>query len=84
MWVEPHGNWGDGNLHLVELSTNYEGLDNIVAFWDPEDKPAPLQPFRFGYTLYWTMGETDFKLPKTRWCPRASGWIRSCRTAGSS
>jgi glucans biosynthesis protein len=21
VWVEPHGNWGDGDLHLVELST---------------------------------------------------------------
>jgi glucans biosynthesis protein len=42
VWVEPDGNWGDGDLHLVELSTSYEGLDNIVAFWDPKNKPAPL------------------------------------------
>jgi glucans biosynthesis protein len=57
VWVEPHDNWGDGDLHLVELSTGYEGLDNIVAFWDPKNKPAPLQPFHFGYTLYWESGE---------------------------
>jgi len=43
VWVEPDGSWGDGDLHLVELSTGYEGLDNIVAFWDPKNKPAPLQ-----------------------------------------
>lgn len=55
VWVEPHGNWGDGNLHLLELSTVYEGLDNIVAFWDPKNKPMPLKPFHFGYTLYWSM-----------------------------
>ncbi len=61
VWVEPHGNWGDGDLHLVQLSANYEGFDNIVAFWDPKDKPAPLKPFRFGYTLSW-MRETDMKL----------------------
>jgi glucans biosynthesis protein len=61
VWVEPHGNWGDGDLHLVQLSANYEGFDNIVAFWDPKDKPAPLKPFRFGYTLCWTR-ETDMKL----------------------
>ena len=53
VWVEPQGNWGDGDLHLVELSENYEGFDNIVAFWDPKNKPAPLQPCRFGYTLRW-------------------------------
>ena len=55
------GNWGEGQVHLVELSTQYEGLDNIVAFWDPANKPPPLQPLRFGYTLYWTR-ETDMKL----------------------
>lgn len=52
---------GEGDVHLVELSTHYEGLDNIVAFWEPKEKPQPLQPFRFGYTLHWTR-ETDMKL----------------------
>jgi glucans biosynthesis protein len=58
VWVAPKDNWGEGQVHLVELSTQYEGLDNVVAFWNPAGKPAPLQPFRFGYTLYWTR-ETD-------------------------
>jgi glucans biosynthesis protein len=53
VWVEPRGKWGNGYVHLLELSTSYEGLDNIVAFWEPETKPRPLEPFRFGYTLYW-------------------------------
>jgi glucans biosynthesis protein len=66
VWVEPDGNWGDGSLHLVELSTSYEGLDNIVAFWDPKNKPAPLQPFRFGYTLYWEGGPADVRRSENR------------------
>jgi len=66
MWVEPHGNWGDGDLHLVELSAGYEGLDNIVAFWDPKDKPAPLQPYRFSYTLCWQSSGPDLKLSENR------------------
>ena len=66
VWVEPDGNWGDGDLHLLELSTTYEGLDNIVAFWDPKTKPAPLQPFRFGYTLHWEGGEADLKRSENR------------------
>jgi glucans biosynthesis protein len=66
VWVEPDGNWGDGDLHLVELSTGYEGLDNIVAFWDPKNKPAPLQPFRFGYTLHWEGGDADLKRSENR------------------
>ena len=60
VWVEPRGNWGDGDLHLVELNTIYEGLDNIVAFWDPKNKPAPLQAYRFAYSLYWTR-EADMR-----------------------
>jgi glucans biosynthesis protein len=66
VWVEPDGNWGEGDLHLVELSTVYEGLDNIVAFWDPKNKPAPLQPFRYGYTLYWEGGEADWRRSENR------------------
>jgi glucans biosynthesis protein len=65
VWIEPHGDWGDGDLHLVELNTTYEGLDNIVAFWDPKQKPAPLQPFHFGYTMEWTR-ETDIKISENK------------------
>jgi periplasmic glucans biosynthesis protein len=65
VWVVPHKNWGDGDLHLVELSTGFEGLDNIVAFWDPKTKPAPLQAYRFGYTLYWTL-ESDLKISENK------------------
>jgi glucans biosynthesis protein len=61
VWVEPRGNWGEGDIHLVELSTGYEGLDNIVAFWSPKVLPKPLTPYRFAYTLSWTR-ETDIKL----------------------
>ena len=61
VWIEPRGSWGEGDIHLVELSTGYEGLDNIVAFFDPKEKPKPMQPFRYGYTMFWTR-ETDRKL----------------------
>ncbi|HEY3855839.1 MAG TPA: glucan biosynthesis protein G [Verrucomicrobiae bacterium] len=61
VWVTPHGDWGEGRVHLVELSTQYEGLDNIVAYWDPAGKPPPLQPLHFGYSMYWTK-ETDMNL----------------------
>jgi glucans biosynthesis protein len=66
VWVEPHGDWGDGDLHLLELSANWEGLDNEVVFWDPKNKPAPMQPYKFDYTLYWQAGEADVKLSENR------------------
>lgn len=64
-WIKPKGDWGEGEVHLVELPTHYEGLDNIVAFWNPKEKPAPMQPFRFGYQQLWTK-ETEFQLSDNR------------------
>jgi glucans biosynthesis protein len=61
VWVQPQEPWGDGEMHLVELPTQFEGLDNIVAFWDPKQKPKPLQPYSFSYTLLWGMHETDME-----------------------
>ncbi|HLP76606.1 MAG TPA: glucan biosynthesis protein, partial [Candidatus Paceibacterota bacterium] len=62
VWVETHGHWGEGEINLVELSTHYEGLDNIVAFWDPKEKPRPMEAYNFAYTLYWTRDEAEMKL----------------------
>lgn len=66
-WIQPRGtNWSNGSVHLVELNGPWEGNDNIGAFWSPNKVPQPLEPFRFGYTLYWTR-ETDMKFsPENR------------------
>jgi glucans biosynthesis protein len=78
VWVEPHGNWGDGDLHLVSLSSSFEGLDNIVAFWDPKNKPAPLRPYHFGYTLLWQSGAADIKISENRAISTRIGLDLSC------
>jgi glucans biosynthesis protein len=33
LWIEPVGDWGDGEVRLVELPSPAETNDNIVAFW---------------------------------------------------
>jgi glucans biosynthesis protein len=66
IWVEPRGDWLDGDLHLVELSTGYEGLDNIAVFWDPKNKPTPLQRYPFAYRLYFQGAAADVKLSENR------------------
>jgi glucans biosynthesis protein len=56
LWVEPKasgGGWGKGSVQLVEIPTVDETFDNIVAFWNPADKPKPGQELLFGYRLYW-------------------------------
>lgn len=33
LWVEPREDWGDGEVRLVEIPSQAETNDNIVAFW---------------------------------------------------
>lgn len=33
LWVEPEGDWGDGEVRLIEIPSKAETNDNIVAFW---------------------------------------------------
>jgi periplasmic glucans biosynthesis protein len=37
VWVEPLDGWGEGAVHLVEIPTDDETMDNIVAYWCPKD-----------------------------------------------
>ena len=40
-------------MQLVELPAPDETFDNIVAFWNPADKPQPGQELFFRYRLHW-------------------------------
>ena len=53
LWVEPKGDWGAGAVDLVEIPTDNETNDNIVAFWNPAARPQPGQELLIGYRLYW-------------------------------
>lgn len=53
LWVEPRSRWGKGAIDLVELPTADETFDNIVAFWNPADKPVPGHELLYSYRLYW-------------------------------
>ena len=41
------------SVHLVEIPTDNETNDNIVAFWNPAAKPQPGQELLIGYRMYW-------------------------------
>ena len=46
LWVEPKGDWGEGEVRLVEIPTPSEYHDNVVAFWVsrwPVEKGKPLE-----------------------------------------
>jgi glucans biosynthesis protein len=52
-WVEPSAPWGKGRIEVIEIPTNDELNDNIVAFWVPEEKAKPGTPLSLGYTVTW-------------------------------
>jgi glucans biosynthesis protein len=56
-WVEPIGDWGTGRVELVLLPTDEEIHDNVVAYWMPDQLPAPGQPLDLRYRLSWQMSK---------------------------
>ena len=53
VWVEPRGDWGEGAVQLVELPTDDEIHDNIVAFWRPAEPVTAGWEGAFDYRLHW-------------------------------
>ena len=50
-FIEPRDSWGEGHVDLVELPTEHETNDNIVASFAPKESPEPNKPFSYGYRL---------------------------------
>jgi len=53
VWIEPRGDWGDGQVHLVEIPTHTDANDNIVAAWVAAQQPTPEKPIEVSYRMYW-------------------------------
>lgn len=66
-WIETQGQWGKGQVVLVQLPTADETNDNIVAFWKPEAPVTPGNPLQLSYSA--RFGDRDIAretLGKTR------------------
>ena len=53
IWVEPRGDWGEGAVQLIEIPTDDETHDNIVAYWQPKSSVSAGDSFKLDYKLYW-------------------------------
>ncbi|MGB5446255.1 MAG: glucan biosynthesis protein G [Psychromonas sp.] len=53
LWVEPVGNWDRGAVVLVEIPTESEIHDNIVAYWSPKETIPAGSEYQFSYRLLW-------------------------------
>ena len=73
-WVEPIGSWGVGAVDLVEIPTETEYNDNVVAFWRGRTPLRPDSEQRFTYRLNWG-AEIPGRAPLAR--------VSQMRTGGS-
>lgn len=60
VWIEPDGGWGAGSVRLVELPTDDEIHDNVVAFWTPEEPHRAGAEASYRYRMFWTAQEPHF------------------------
>jgi len=52
-WVEPIGDWGEGEVRLVEIPTTNEINDNIVTFWRPRNPTRAKGEYGYTYRIHW-------------------------------
>ena len=56
VWVEPVGDWGEGAVQLLEIPTDDETEDNIVAYWTPKAPCRAGDRISLRYRLHWRNG----------------------------
>ncbi|UZF90808.1 glucan biosynthesis protein [Bosea sp. NBC_00550] len=57
LWVETQGEWGKGSVQLIEIPTDDEIHDNIVAMWVPEAPARAGSAYNYRYKLHWMADE---------------------------
>ncbi|MFH5804519.1 glucan biosynthesis protein [Alienimonas sp. DA493] len=64
--------WAGGTVELLEYPTDFEGFDNIAAWWVPAVQPTVGEPYPLAYTLSFVSGDPpEHKLAK------AAAWTRT-------
>ncbi len=53
LWIEPIGEWGPGEVTLVEIPSESEVNDNMVAYWRPKTPLTAGTEAYFAYRQFW-------------------------------
>lgn len=53
LWLEPLGTWGEGAVTLLEIPSDSEFNENILAYWRPKTALAAGAEARFAYRQFW-------------------------------
>ncbi|HUO53262.1 MAG TPA: glucan biosynthesis protein G [Rhodoblastus sp.] len=79
-FVEPHGEWGEGRVELLELATKDETADNIVTYWTPNTPPPASKAFVYSYRIRSVLDAADLS-PNGR---VVNTWNASPKALGSN
>lgn len=72
VWVEPIGDWGEGDVRLLEIPSNEEVHDNIASFWRPKEPLKAKAEHTFTYRINWSGGPLN-QPPLARFVRTATG-----------
>ena len=53
LWIEPIGEWGPGAVQLIEIPSDSEVNDNILAYWRPRAAMPAGSEVAFAYRQFW-------------------------------
>lgn len=59
VWVEPIGDWDEGQFQLIEIPSDADINENIVAYWRPKAPLMPGERFSRAYRLHWCWSPPD-------------------------
>jgi periplasmic glucans biosynthesis protein len=65
-WVMPHGDWGKGEVTLIELPSNDFNTDNVILFWHPAQEIKAGDHLDLSYTIDFYMN--DAQRPPLAYC----------------
>jgi periplasmic glucans biosynthesis protein len=71
-WIKPLNDWGEGHVELVEIPSDAETNDNIVAFWNPKGGFQKDQSYTYQYLMTWS-NDTPVALDLPRTVRSAKG-----------
>lgn len=54
VWIEPIGEWSQGAVQLIEIPSDSEINDNILAYWRPRAVMAAGSEVAFAYRQFWS------------------------------
>ena len=53
VWVTPNERWGNGHFQLIQIPTDRDANDNILAFWTPDRSLKAGEKLAYSYTMTW-------------------------------